>query len=232
MNLLLVDFFLKELHTGCFRAANTSQTLVVDLQGQLVDLTLKGPLADSLAFKFALKLIDLGLERALLTVKVLNLCGQLLLVGTGDVQALDGLLDVLDAPLLLLLKHAPFFLVLGLALFPVGIQLVLVLLFNLQFGELKFPLFILTSQGDLLLFALEFSFILLGQGALILCELVLPFLFEPFLLTAYDFILLTGMLAQLSLDVGLQLLLELLHIVAQKTTGVFGLELNFLLHLR
>jgi hypothetical protein len=59
-----------------------------------------------------------------------------LLIRRRNIKRLDGFLNVFNAPPLFFFKHTPFLVVFLLALFAVAIQNVLVLLLNLQLGQL------------------------------------------------------------------------------------------------
>jgi len=176
LDLFLGDLFAKELHPRRLRAANTTQTFVVDLQTELVNFSLKCTLSDSLAFKFAFEFINLRLQGTLLPVELLDFARQLLLVSRCNVEPLDRLLDVLQSALLFFFEYTAFLVVLLLALFAIGVEGVLVLLLDAKLGQLQLPLLVFAGQRDLLLLALELGFELLGECPLVFLQLDFPLL--------------------------------------------------------
>jgi len=136
LDLFLGNFFSQKLHTRRFSTASSTQTFVVDLYTKFVDLSFKCTLASPFAFKFPFEFINFCLQSALLTIEIFYLRSQLLFIRRRNIKSLYGFLNVFYAPTLFLFKNTPFFIVLLLALFAVTIQAVLVLLFNLQLGQL------------------------------------------------------------------------------------------------
>lgn len=231
LHTLLGDLILQELNPRILRTAHACKPLLVHLETQLIHLTFQCSFTVALYFKITFELVDLGLQGSLLTVQTFHFLGQLLLVRTRDVKTLDSLLNVSNAPLFLLLEHASLLLVLLLALFPVSLERVLVLLLDLQLRQLKLALFVFAGQGDLLLLAFEFGFVLLGQGPLVLGQLFLALLLETVFFTPEDFVLFPRVVSELPLYIGIELVLEFLHVVAEQTAGVLGLHFDLLFHL-
>lgn len=82
-----------------------------------------------------------------------------------------------------------------------------------------------------MLLSSELGFKLFRQSTFIFLQLKASFLLKPVFFLAYQLILLSSVLSQLALDIGLEFGLEFLHILTQKPTAVLGLKLDFLFHL-
>ena len=86
LNLLLGYLLAQELDSLSFALVLiASTTVLVDLQIQFIELSLRGSLSSSLVLEFGLELSDLCLERPLLPIERLDLLSQLFFVGAGDV---------------------------------------------------------------------------------------------------------------------------------------------------
>jgi hypothetical protein len=144
---------------------------------------------------------------------------------------LDCLLDVLHAATFLFFEHASLFLKLLSALSSVSFESFLVHLVNAQFGQLKFALFILSIESNLLLLALQLSFVLIGKRMLVFTKLNLSLLLKTVLFLADELILLASMLSEASLSFGLQLDLVLRDFLVKHVATVLGINFNLLFHL-
>lgn len=102
-----------------------------------------------------------------------------MLVSGRNIESLDCLLNIFDPSALLLLKHAPLFIVLLLALLSVSIQIVLVLLLDFELSQLKLPLLVLSRKGNFLLLAAELGFKLFRKSSFVFLKLNTPLLLQP-----------------------------------------------------
>ena len=209
--------------------AGAVDPVLADLEVEFVQLALCGPLPRPLVLQLRLQVGVPDLECLLLTVEGLDLFAEFVLVGAGNVELLNGLLDVLHAPALLLLEHAALSFEALRTRPPVRLQLFLVVLIDAQLGQLELPLFVLLQQGHLLRLPLQVSLVLLNQSVLILLELCDSFFIKAVFFTSDEFLLLFLVLAQDALCFSFELLAVLLNLMTEHAATVFGFHLDFVL---
>lgn len=184
-----------------------------ELDAELGRLPLQLPALGPLLLQLVLVELQPGLELPLLPVEIFDLASEFFLVALGDVELVDGGLDVDHALAPLFLQQEALLLELVLQLPPVGLQLVLHQLVHLELGQLELPLLLLLSNLELGLLALELYVELLLELRLVLLELPLPALLQLLLLGLHLALQAEPELAELHLQLLGQLLLVALDLL-------------------
>lgn len=140
------------------------------LETELVYLTLQLAVLGLLIFHLPLGALYLQLQAILLSDQVVDLGLKLLLVARSQVEVLDGVLNLVEAPLTFLFELAALPLVLLLALTPERVHRILLLLVELEFAQLELPLLLLTSLLHLLVFASQLHLKLLALLLFVLVQ--------------------------------------------------------------
>ena len=141
------------------------------------------------------------------------------------------MLDVLHASALFFLESSPLLLeALGTGS-SMGLELLLMVLIDAELGKFELALLVLAQQGHLLRFTLELGLVLLNQGVFILLKLDLALFIEPVLFFPDQLLLFFLVLAEGALRFDLELVLVVLHLVAQHASTVLVLHLDFVLQL-
>ena len=235
LDLLFGDFFAKELDALSFlliapRGAPTDPVLA-DLQVELVKFALGGALPGPLVLKLRFKLIVSCLKCSLLAVQSLDLFFEFLLVRASYIEFFDGMLDILHASALFFLESSPLLLEALGAGSSMGLELLLMVLIDAELGQFELALLVLAQQGHLLRFTLKLGLVLLDKGILILLKLDLALFIEPVLFFPDQLLLFFLVLAEGALRLDLELVLVVLHLVAQHASTVLVLHLDFVLQL-
>mgnify|MGYP001240169359 CR=1 FL=1 len=105
------------------------------------------------------------------------------------------------------------------------------ILVDAKLGKFKLSFFILSEKGQFLGLSVKLSLILLHECILILLKLNLTLLVESVFLLSNKLLLLFLMLSDGALRLCLQLVLVVLHLIAEHATAVLRFHLNFVLHL-
>jgi hypothetical protein len=180
--------------------------LGINLNVKIVDFTLELTLLCLFSLEFLLKLCNLFVKLSLLAVERVNFKLQFFLVRRGNVELLNGDLNILESSALLLLEELPFLLIFDLKASLVALQLVLIKLIELELHQVELALFLLSRQLQLLLFAFGLGFILLSECFFILTELPSPLPLKPLFLSSMLRIKLLSIFADLRLEINLKLL--------------------------